>query len=318
MTLNGFRQLRIELPYINQEWLDHKSRYGLKFSEDEDNHRKSLFEKNLRFIINTNAQNKNLTLKMNKFGHLEKQEMPGFINLQSELKLDENEEEPPIFVGREIPLDFDWTKYDVLSPVEDQLYCGSCYAFSAIGAIESQFAIQTGILPSLSKQEIIDCSKNYGNYACLGGYEESVYRYCMDHGLSNSSDYPYYAAENQCSRENHNNSYKLQGYKGLTKGDEANLLRAIYYVGPISIAFDSGHDEFNFYTSGIINIPSCTTYNRRHAVLAVGYNLTETPYLLVKNSFGTEWGIDGYFKISLFNHNMCGIASWGHYPIVMI
>ncbi|KAF1740879.1 hypothetical protein MXB_1891, partial [Myxobolus squamalis] len=119
-----------------------------------------------------------------------------------------------------------------------------------------------------------------------------------------------------CQRNNPNSSYKLFGYRGLKGGDEDNLLRAIFILGPIPIAIDSDHDEFDFYDSGIMDISNCNPENINHAVLAVGYNLTETPYLLVKNSFGTTWGIDGYFKIALYKNNMCGISSWATFPYI--
>ncbi|KAF1740121.1 hypothetical protein MXB_3091, partial [Myxobolus squamalis] len=152
-----------------------------------------------------------------------------------------------------------------------------------VGAIESHFAIHKGILKELSVQEIIDCSVSYGNGGCSGGRPENVYKYVWDNGLSLSSDYPYMARQGNCQRNNPNSSYKLFGYRGLKGGDEDNLLRAIFYIGPMPIAMDANHQEFFNYDSGILEIASCNPKIMNHAVLAVGYNLTETPYLIVKN-----------------------------------
>ncbi|KAF1740751.1 hypothetical protein MXB_4674, partial [Myxobolus squamalis] len=187
-----------------------------------------------------------------------------------------------------------------------------------VSAIESQFAIYTGVLPDLSTQEIIDCSWKYSNYGCYGGLPEHVYEYCMENGLSTSLAYPYRSRHNQCNRNNPNSSYKLAGYKILKEGDEDNLLKAIYIIGPISIAIDADSDEHFFYESGIIDYPSCSSVYLNHAVLAVGYSLHKRPYLLVKNSWGKNWGMDGYFKIALFRNNMCGISSWATFPIPQI
>ncbi|KAF1740364.1 hypothetical protein MXB_2443 [Myxobolus squamalis] len=122
--------------------------------------------------------------------------------------------------------------------------------------------------------------------------------------------------QEQCKRDNSSSSYKLVGYKWLKEGDENNLVRAIYYLGPISIGIDGDHNDFYYYKSGIIDTVRCSSKKLNHFVLAVGYNLSENPYLLVKNSFGTAWGMDGYFKIALHNNNMCGISSWASFPII--
>ncbi|KAF1743412.1 hypothetical protein MXB_3828, partial [Myxobolus squamalis] len=107
-------------------------------------------------------------------------------------------------------------------------------------------------------------------------------------------------------------SYTLATYIGLTSGDEANLIRALYNIGPISIHLNTASDEFLFYRSGILDIPNCNPDDLHHSALAVGYSLGEKPYLLVKNS----WGDGGYFKIALFKNNMCGIASRAIFPIM--
>ncbi|KAF1742390.1 hypothetical protein MXB_223, partial [Myxobolus squamalis] len=191
-----------------------------------------------------------------------KNEMPKLINFQKPIKMYEDED--PIFEGWGIPLEKDWRLDGVVSPVRNQLNCISCYAFSAVGAIESHYAIHTGNLKELSTQEIVDCSVSYGNLGCK------------------------------------------------------NLLRAIFYLGPIPIGMDAFHQEFYYYDSGILDIADCSHVYLNHAVLAVGYNLTETPYLIVKNSYGTNWGIDGYFKIALHRNNMCGIASWVTLPYIAV
>ncbi|KAF1740677.1 hypothetical protein MXB_3167 [Myxobolus squamalis] len=229
-----------------------------------------------------------------------------------------HEDTSPILVGKGIRHEHDWRSEGVVSPVKHQLKCGSCYAFSAVGAIESHFAIHNGNLTDLSVQEIIDCSLKFWNFGCRGGFPQGVYKYCMENGLSTSLDYPYRGRNLVCNRNNSNSSYMLEGYKNLKRGDEINLLRALYHIGPISIAVDAKSDEYAFYKSGIIDFSSCSSVSLNHAVLAVGYSLLKRPYLLVKNSWGKNWGIGGYFKVALFKNNMCGIASDASYPIPKI
>ncbi|KAF1740805.1 hypothetical protein MXB_638, partial [Myxobolus squamalis] len=170
-----------------------------------------------------------------------------------------------------------------------------------VGAIESHFAIHTGNLTDLSVQEIVDCSLNFWNFGCYSGLPQSVYKYCMQNGLSTSLDYPYLGINLECNRNNYNRSYMLAGYKNLKSGDEANLLRALYHIGPISIAVDAKSDEYAFYESGIIDFFSCSSVHLNHAVLAVGYSLRQQPYLLLGKKL-----------------DMCGIASDASYPIPKI
>ncbi|KAF1741623.1 hypothetical protein MXB_4415, partial [Myxobolus squamalis] len=267
--------------HLDEQWLKHKSAYKLNFPEPEEINRKAIFLKNFAFITESNRKNKNYTLKMNSFGHLERKERAYLLLSTRSRSL--QQDPSPIFVGKPIELELDWRSSGVVSSVKNQSKCASCYAFSSIDAIESQFAIHTGVLPDLSKQEIVDCTWNLSNYGCYGGYPEHVYEYCMENGISTSLAYPYRGRNMQCNRNNPNSSYKLTGYQHLTEGDEDNLLRALNYVGPISIGVDGSSDIFIFYSSGIIDFSLCSSNYFNHAVLAVGYNLHRRPYLLVKN-----------------------------------
>ncbi|KAF1742748.1 hypothetical protein MXB_3552 [Myxobolus squamalis] len=316
ICLNSFYQLSMKQKNLADEWLKYKLNYKLDFLESEEAIRKEIFSKNNAFIMKSNAKNTTFTLKMNNFGHLEKHERSKLHMLPRGKRL--YGDASSIFFGKKIPCEYDWRKAGVVSPVKNQLHCGSWYAFSTVGAIESQFAIHTGVLPNLSEQEIVDCSWKYWNYGCYGGFPQSVYKYCIRNGLSTSDAYPYRGRNSKCNRNNPNSSYKLVGYKDLKKGDEENLLRAIYRVGPISIAIDASPEEYDFYDSGILDLPFCSSENLTHAVLAVGYSLSKIPYLLVKNSWGKNWGMDGYFKIRLYRNNMCGISSYASYPIPKI
>ncbi|KAF1744531.1 hypothetical protein MXB_931 [Myxobolus squamalis] len=316
LALNSFNQLKIKESQQDKEWDAYKLKYTLEFLGNEDIQRKDIFLANCKFIADINAKNLNFTLEMNKFGHLTKHERTKLFLSQNEQK--NYQDESPIYYNNYLPPEFDWRREGVVSPVKDQCGCRAGYAFSAVGGIESQFAIHTGHLPDLSEQEIVSCSKWYGNKGCRGGFPGRVFEYCIAKGLSTSIDYPYTAKASRCRRHIPRYSYKLQGFRELTRGDEHNLVRALYNVGPISINMNSQHNEFLFYKSGIIEISDCSPYNLDHAALAVGYNLNTNPYLVVKNSFGLCWGEFGYFKIALFKKNMCGIATQASFPIPLI
>ncbi|KAF1742068.1 hypothetical protein MXB_3374, partial [Myxobolus squamalis] len=191
LAINSFNQLIIENLLLNMKWINYKTKYQLEFSNYEDIQRKKIFFENFQFIVDTNAKNLNYSLEMNQFGHLKKHELPTLLVQKNTIESFQNQSQT--FFGDDIPTEYDNRKKGVVSYVKNQYKCGSCYAFSAVGAIESAFALRTGKLPDLSVQEIVSCSKAYGNSGCVGGFVTHAFDYCMSQGLSTSTDYPYTA-----------------------------------------------------------------------------------------------------------------------------
>jgi C1A family cysteine protease len=76
----------------------------------------------------------------------------------------------------DLPSELDWRKLGAVTSVKHQGQCESCYAFSAVGAIEGQYFFETGELRTFSEQQIVDCSKNHRNKGCEGGSAFSVYQ----------------------------------------------------------------------------------------------------------------------------------------------
>ena len=213
----------------------------------------------------------------------------------------------------------DWREKGVVTKIKDQGNCGSCWSFSATGALESVWAIHCGHLESFSEQELVDCSTAYGNDGCNGGEMTSAFQYVIDNGICLESDIPYVAHSESCSKDKCNSIPHFSSCKKLESGNQKQMMRYLQYH-PLSVGIQANKPLFTFYKSGVITTTDCGT-DVDHGVLIVGYG-TENgiDYWLVKNSWGEDWGEKGYVKIarSLESNDIgvCGIASEVSFPEV--
>ena len=216
-----------------------------------------------------------------------------------------------------LPDSVDWRTNNAVTPVKNQGQCGSCWSFSATGAMEGAWAIHTGSLESLSEQQLIDCSKSYGDFGCNGGEMDSAFRYAIDHGMCTEDEDPYQAASESCIDCDMQVTFST--CVDVTSNNQLHLKEAVAQ-GPVSVAIEADTAAFQFYSGGVINNNACGT-QLDHGVLVVGYGEEDGQlYWLVKNSWGTSWGDQGYVKIarteSENDPGVCGIAMQPSYPVV--
>ncbi|KAJ8398427.1 hypothetical protein AAFF_G00426820 [Aldrovandia affinis] len=290
--------------------------------EAEDFARRQIWEKNLELISLHNLEASmgmhTYDLGMNHLGDLTPGEILDALALTrvpSDLSRG-----PSPFVGASrapVPHSIDWRKLGLVTEVKSQGRCGSCWAFSAAGALEGQLMKVTGRLVSLSPQNLVDCSFKYGNKGCHGGFMTQAFQYVIDNeGIDSDYSYPYTGMEGQCEYDASESAANCSNYRFLPKGDEMALKCALATVGPISVAIDAGQHRFHFYRSGVYHDPTCT-HKVNHGVLAVGYGtLDGEDYWLVKNSWGQGFGDHGYIRMARNKNNQCGIALYACYPIM--
>lgn len=221
------------------------------------------------------------------------------------------------FGGNNIPSDIDWREKGAVTPVKDQGKCGSCWSFSATGAMEGAWAIKTGQLSSFSEQQLIDCSVEYGNSGCQGGLMDNGFEYAIDNGMCLENDKPYLGRSDSC---NHCNTLAhFSQCFDVTPMNELHLKQAVSR-GPVSVAIEADTLVFQLYSGGIIDNIKCGT-NLDHGVLVVGYGEENgKKYWIVKNSWGPKWGDSGYVRIARTDNTntpgMCGIAMSASFVVV--
>uniref|UniRef100_A0A663EST7 Peptidase C1A papain C-terminal domain-containing protein n=1 Tax=Aquila chrysaetos chrysaetos TaxID=223781 RepID=A0A663EST7_AQUCH len=200
-----------------------------------------------------------------------------------------------------------------VTPVKDQAVCGSCWSFATTGAMEGALFLKTGVLTPLSQQVLIDCSWGFGNYACDGGEEWRAYEWIKKHGgIASTESYGTYKGQVRSEM-----LAKITGYVNVTSGNITAVKAAIYKHGPVAVSIDASHKTFSFYSNGIYYEPKCGESGALdHAVLAVGYGVLQgETYWLIKNSWSTYWGNDGYILMAMKDNN-CGVATEATYPIL--
>uniref|UniRef100_A0A1A9X317 Cathepsin L n=1 Tax=Glossina brevipalpis TaxID=37001 RepID=A0A1A9X317_9MUSC len=307
--------------------MEHHKEYT---SSIEENFRLKIYNENRHKIAKHNqlyaAGKVTYKLGLNKYSDLLNHEFRQFMNgfnntlrkhMREELGLVGLTYIPPAHVT--VPKFVDWRTKGAVTGVKDQGHCGSCWAFSTTGALEGQHYRKTGILVSLSEQNLVDCSHAYGNNGCNGGLMDNAFRYIKENGgVDTEKSYPYEGIDDSCNFSRTSVGATDTGFFDIPEGDEIKMKHAVATMGPVAVAIDASHESFQFYSEGIYNEPECDNQTLDHGVLVVGYgtNSDGQDYWLVKNSWGTTWGDKGYIKMARNQDNQCGIASSASYPTV--
>lgn len=214
---------------------------------------------------------------------------------------------------KDIPTEVDWNKAGCVSPVKNQGQCGSCWSFVTTGILESQYAIKHDHkLIQLSEQELVDCDMY--DKGCNGGIMQLAFEAIEKRlgGLELENDYPYKEAKQTCTLNKSKIVTTVSKFESIVQ-DENTMAQYVAQYGPIGSTLYS--QPLQDYKGGIMyrDAASCDPKLADHAILVVGYGVEtdshtgqQMPYWLIKNSWGTEWGEDGYLRIYR-GTNVCGI-----------
>jgi len=302
----------------DREWQEWKLEYGKVYSAEEEEGRYTTWLENKVDIELHNADYEaTYTQGLTEWSDMTQEEFEAAYLTGYQPR--EKEDNATFHVeSSEVPNDVDWRNQGLVTGVKNQGRCGSCYSFSATGALEGQWMKARGQLNSLSEKQIVDCSGRYGNMGCRGGRYQSAWSYLRDAGGSQSEQsYPYQPRQGWCQFDRSQVIAQVSSYQNVGRGSESSLTSALGSVGPVSVAIDASRPGFRNYRGGVFYDPWCSSSRMNHAVLAVGYGSEGgSEYYLVKNSWGGQFGVGGYIKMARNRGNNCGIASDAAYPIV--
>lgn len=214
------------------------------------------------------------------------------------------------------PSSIDWVSLGAVTSVKNQGSCGSCWSFSAAGAIEGAYQISSGTLLNLSEEDLVQCDTT--DSGCNGGLMDNAFTWVETNGIASLSSYPYTSSggtTGSCDSAAKNSpAVYVSGYTDVTAYDEDALKSAVAQQ-PVSVAIEADKSAFQFYSSGVLDSTACGT-SLDHGVLLVGYGYDSSSgkdYWKVKNSWGSTWGEDGYIRM-VRGKNMCGISQQASYP----
>jgi cathepsin F len=296
---------------------EYMSYHGKSYATiDEFNKRYNAFKANYETSIEKKVQ------KLSKFMDITKEEFKKkYLNLKiKDFKIQsgdtetikDKEESNNEKSGRNLqslPSSFDWRDKGVVSSIKDQGECGCCWAFSAVANIESQYAIQNSRILDLSEEQLLDCDS--GNDGCNGGIMDQAFKYIKNAGgLMSEADYRYTQNKDTCRFKKNKAVIKVTGWSIAGSKNEETIKKMLVNTGPLAVAVNA--DNMQNYSGGIISDSQsdCPSSNINHAVNLVGYGEDNgEKFWIVKNSWGENWGENGYFRIAR-GKGTCGINEY--------
>ncbi|XP_063703782.1 uncharacterized protein LOC134833403 [Culicoides brevitarsis] len=301
-------------------WAAYKVKYGKKYSSSEENSCIDAFWKN---ALEIRAHNKlyaqglvSWKKDLNPFcdrdpaefiqkntGLIVEEVAPNLEAGKNVTKVEEEEKEPLLKSSNvAIPAEYNGCKAIPNWYVRDQKNCGTCWSFSALGSIEAAYYKKNSVLLNLSEQYLTDCV--YDRDGCNGGWMPKAYDYIKNvaNGIVDETSYPYtyrYTyTEEKCKANDKTRVAKLgpQVSYFTVASDDNSIKRKVMEVGPLAVAVDCS--DWVKYKSGIYSSDT-RTFAANHAVLICGWGtFRNTPYWILRNSWGPDWGLEGYIWVN--------------------
>ncbi|XP_075477876.1 cysteine protease RD19A-like [Primulina tabacum] len=291
-------------------------------TQEEHDYRFSVFRANLHRARRHQKLDPSAVHGVTQFSDLTSREFRSqLLGVNRRLRLPSDAHKAEILPTNDLPTDLDWRDHGAVSPVKNQGSCGSCWSFSTTGAIEGANFLATGKLESLSEQQLVDCDhecdpeeKDSCDSGCNGGLMNSAFEYTLKAGgLMREKDYPYTGTDRgACKFDKTQIAAKVANFSVVSL-DEDQIAANLVKHGPLAVAINAVYMQT--YMRGV-SCPYICSKQLDHGVLLVGYGqsgyapirMKEKQYWIIKNSWGENWGENGYYKICR-GRNICGVDS---------
>ncbi|KAI9118460.1 hypothetical protein K1719_010792 [Acacia pycnantha] len=299
-----------------------KTEFGKTYAtREEHDYRFGVFKANLRRARLHQKLDPSAVHGVTKFSDLTPSEFRRqYLGLRP-LRLPADAHEAPILPTSDLPTDFDWRDHGAVAEVKDQGACGSCWAFSTTGALEGAHFLETGELVSLSEQQLVDCDHECDpeeagacDAGCNGGLMNSAFEYTLKAGgLQREKDYPYTGTDRGTCKFDKSKIAASVANFSVVSIDEDQIAANLVKHGPLAVGINA---VFMQTYIGGVSCPYICGKHLDHGVLLVGYGsagyapirFKEKPYWIIKNSWGANWGNEGYYQICR-GRNVCGVDS---------
>jgi C1A family cysteine protease len=295
--------------------------HGKVYSASERDYRNSVFDANVeRIYLHNMYSNSGWTMAVNKFADMTANEWRSVYSRPYNRSPTQKQKQKQSMAlpSSALPSSVDWSSQGAVTPVKNQGKCAS-WAFSATGALEGAWFLSKGVLYNVSEQELIDCSSSLGNKGCDSGLIEYAFQYVIDNNLTTDALYPYTSTASACMAAGKPYAVSALSYIDVPANSELALTTFIA-LQPVSVLVEADQSAFQFYSGGVMT-KACGT-NLDHGVLAVGYgtNAHGQNYYKIKNSWGADWGMNGYMLLGrgagFSAQGQCGIQMEPSFPVV--
>jgi len=304
---------------IELEYMNHLARFGKNLADSEEfNVRLANFEVTHNFINKVNAAGVSWVAGHNQFSdwhRSEYQNMLGYVADTTPEMIQATH-----FDTSNLADEVNWVTAGAVTDVKDQGQCGSCWSFSTTGAMEGAHFVATGELLSFSEQQLVDCATGiYLNMGCNGGNPLWAYRYLKSHEAELETEYPYTSGggddSTDCLYDEHSKTSVDVSASASVAASNPDQMMAALEKQPLAVLIEADKAVFQTYQSGVLTSSKCGT-SLDHAVLAVGYGTEDgEDYWLVKNSWNTTWGDNGYVKLGrTATDGICGVQMGPSFP----
>jgi cathepsin F len=309
--------ISLEQKDVQTAFVQFMRKYNKKYSSSEEFYRRlNNFKATMERVAEKNAKSRKAVYGITKFSDLSPEEFQTNFLMKNPIQVDKKPRDknrvlPTKLKNEDLPASFDWRQHGAVTPVKDQKQCGSCWAFSVTENIESMWILAkkaTNSTVNLSPQQIVDCDTNDGG--CNGGNTPTAYEYVISAGGQEpESSYPYTAEDGNCRFDKSDVVAKITNWQWATEiYSETEVQNNLVGWGPLSVCVDAS--SWQDYVSGIMTWEECAYINvLDHCVQLVGYNATnaDNSYWIVRNSWNTDWGIEGYIWLEMWE-DTCGIT----------